>query len=100
MESNSTKCDQFHGSDLEQTIFAHAELQDYLINFVNNLDPNIGTKEADEAAEKLIFWPRFDTRSKQLLEILDGDVPLNITVDNFRETQMNTLIEFSIEHPI
>jgi len=87
----------FHGSDLEQTIFAHAELQDYLINFINNLDPNKGFK--GDASEKLLNWPQFSTSSKQLLTILDGSVPLNITTDNFRKDAIDFLMNISLLEP-
>jgi len=90
----------FHGSDLEQTIFAHAELQDYLINFINNLDPNVDTEKGAERTENLVHWPQFDTESKQLLQILDGPVPLNLTVDDFREDAIQFLIDFSLAHPL
>jgi len=90
----------FHGSDLIQTILGHAELQDYLINFVNNLNPNIGVEKGTEKSEHLIHWPQFDTKLKQLLQILDGPVPLNITVDNFREEPIQFLIDFEVEHPL
>jgi hypothetical protein len=83
---------QFHGSDLRQTIFTHAELQDYLINFVNHLDPNVGANSESESPGKLIYWPRFTDKSKDLLNILDGPVPLNITKDDYREEPISFLI--------
>jgi len=93
----------FHGTDLLQTIFAHAELQDYLINFINNLDPNKGyqgSNSTDGSSEKLVSWPKYSTTKQELLTILDGDVPLDITKDNFREEAIGFLVNFTLENPL
>jgi len=93
----------FHGSDLIQTLFAHAELQDYLLNFINNLDPNKGNQGSNStghSSEKLISWPKFSTSSKQLLTILDGDVPLEITKDDFREEAIQFLLQYTLANPL
>jgi len=89
----------FHGSDLEQTILAHAELQDYLINFINSLDPNVGSGSKGEVSEKLLHWPQFSNKSKQLLTILDGPVPLNITTDDYRKEALDFLMALVLEQP-
>ena len=87
---------KFHASDLLQT-FGAGELQDYLINFINNLDPNVGTAKS---SEKLIYWPRFTTYSKSLLTILDGPVPLTISKDDFRRLAIDFLIMLGLKHPM
>lgn len=64
---------------------------------MNHFDPNVGAKSpGDSASDKLISWPRFNTQTKQMLELLDGDVPLDITKDDFREDAINYLIAFSL----
>jgi acetylcholinesterase len=90
---------QFHASDLVQTILGHAELQDYLINFINHLDPN-GASNASLLNETLINWPRFSTDTRELLTILDGSVPLTITKDDFRQEPIQFLMDVSLELPL
>jgi len=87
-----------HGSDLVQNISGHAELQDYLINFVNFLDPN---KKVDASLQdpRIINWPQYDDKTVPLLTILDGAVPLNITRDDYREDAINFMTEVSLEMP-
>jgi len=87
-----------HGSDLVQNISGHAELQDYLINFVNSLDPN---KKVDASLQdpRIINWPQYDDKTVPLLTILDGAVPLNITRDDYREDAINFMTEVSLEMP-
>jgi acetylcholinesterase len=76
----------------------HAELQDYLINFVNFLDPN---KAVDPALQdsRIINWPQYNDQSKTLLTILDGAVPLNLTADTFRQDAIAFMTEISLEMP-
>jgi len=90
----------FHGADLIQTLFAHAELQDYLINFINNLDPNKGYRSTGNSSEKLISWPRFSTTKKELLMMLDGTIPLEITKDDFREEAIQFLTQYTLANPL
>jgi hypothetical protein len=91
---------QFHGSDLIQTLIGHAELQDYFINFINHLDPNIGASNTIESSENLIDWPRFSVDSKELLTILDGPIPLSITKDDFRQAPIDFLIQLGLANPL
>lgn len=105
---------QYHGADLDQTIFAHAELQDYLINFINTLDPNIAATDSDSDSDsrstsekvKLPYWPRYNTKTREILEIADvngggdGGVPLSIGKDDYRVAPIQKLIEVGLEHPI
>jgi len=88
----------YHASDLQQTILGHAELQDYLINFATNLDPNKGSSA--ESSEHLLSWPRFSQSSQQLLTILDGATPIEITNDNFRAAPIAYLISAGLAHPL
>jgi len=81
----------FHASDLLQT-FGAGELQDYLIHFVNDLNPNTGSD--------LPNWPQYSTSSKQLLTLLDGLIPIITSTDNFREDAINLLTQLSQEFPL
>ena len=82
-------------------MFGHAEFQDYLLNFINNLDPNVGTgNRSAESPENLINWPRYTPSSKQLLTMLDGAVPLTISKDDFRRAAIDYLILVSLRYPI
>jgi len=81
----------FHASDLLQT-FGAGELQDYLIHFVNNLNPNSGSI--------LPNWPQYSTTSKELLTLLDGLIPIVITSDTFRQNAINLLTQLSLASPL
>ena len=54
-------------------------MADYLINFVNNLNPNGKTG---------ISWPQYSVSSPKLLTFLDGLTPLTITNDDYRVAAM------------
>lgn len=66
-------------------------MTDYLINFVNNLDPNGKTG---------ISWPKYTTSSPKLLTFLDGLTPLKITNDDFRVDGMKLLTKLSLQFPL
>jgi len=85
----------FHGSDLLQTIDGHAELQDYLINFVNHLDPNVGSNPN----KTLINWPRYNPFSKSLLMMSDSSPALSITKDDYREKAIGLITAVSLVEP-
>ena len=65
-------------------------MTDYLINFVNNLDPN---------SESTFYWPQYDTQSAQMLTFLDGDTPLNITTDTYRVQAMSYMQQMDLAFP-
>ncbi|KAI0075529.1 carotenoid ester lipase precursor [Panus rudis PR-1116 ss-1] len=73
-----------HASDVD-SIFAGGDLTDFLINFVNHLDPN-GKVETEHTP-----WPKYDTKSPQLLTLLDGPVSQKITKDTYRKAGMELL---------
>ncbi|EKM55972.1 uncharacterized protein PHACADRAFT_256969 [Phanerochaete carnosa HHB-10118-sp] len=79
-----------HGTDILNVYF-DGDMTDYLVNFVNNLDPN---------GPGLLSWPTYSTSSPQLLTFLDGPVPLNITEDTFRADGMSLLTELMLANPI
>ena len=51
-------------------------MTDYFIHFVNHLDPNGATTQ--------VYWPPYNTTVRATLQFNDGDVPLNVTVDDQR----------------
>ena len=66
---------QAHGTDL---VFAYgpADLTDYFVNFVNNLDPNGPT---------VLEWPKYNTSTVQAMTLQDGATPLALEPDTYRE---------------
>ncbi|KAH8983925.1 carotenoid ester lipase precursor [Lactarius akahatsu] len=79
-----------HASDIAN-IYGGQDLTDYLIHFVTNLDPN---------GRSGPHWPQYTTSSPQLLTLLDGAVPADITLDTYRADGMNFLTELSLVHPL
>ncbi|KAI0075535.1 alpha/beta-hydrolase [Panus rudis PR-1116 ss-1] len=82
-----------HASDI-QNIFGGGDLTDFLVNFVNHLDPN------GNGATKYLSWPKFDTNSLNLMTLLDGSVPQKITKDTYRKDGMDLLMKVTLEHPL
>ena len=66
-------------------------MADYLINFVNNLNPNGKTG---------ISWPQYSVSSPKLLTFLDGLTPLTITNDDYRVDAMNEMTALSLKFPL
>ncbi|KAI0686608.1 carotenoid ester lipase precursor [Earliella scabrosa] len=79
-----------HGSDM-LNVFGGGDMADYLIYFVNNLDPN---------GETGIAWPKYTTSEREQLTFQDGLVPLAITKDDYRVDAMEHIIKLSIENPL
>jgi len=79
-----------HGTDLIN-VYGGGDMTDYLVNFVNNLDPN---------GPGLLGWPTYSTSSLQLLLFQDGLVPLALTEDNYRADGMNFLTQLSLANPM
>lgn len=66
-------------------------MEDYLINFVNNLDPN---------GQSHLNWPQYTTASPKLMTFLDGLTPLEITEDTYRVDAMALLTNITLAHPL
>ena len=85
---------QVHGSDLVSAYGYdnYTDLQDYIINFVNKLNPNSNT---------LPLWPQY-AQSAPLLQTFQGDAskPIITTVDNYRQAGMALLTNLSIAFPL
>jgi hypothetical protein len=73
---------------------------DYLINFVNKLDPN------DPSNPTLLAWPKWDNTngSPAMMTFLDrplgGINGLAITSDTYRKAAMDYLIKLTRKYPI
>ncbi|KAH8983924.1 Alpha/Beta hydrolase protein [Lactarius akahatsu] len=78
-----------HASDI-LNIYGGGDLTDYLIHFATNLDPNCGSGP---------HWPQYTTSSPQLLTLLDGAVPADITLDTYRVEAMKYLTKLSLANP-
>ena len=80
----------FHGSDL-LTMYTASDMTDYLINFVNNMDPNGKTN---------IAWPQYSNATQQMMLFQDGFTPLSLTTDTYRVAGMQKLSALSLKYPI
>lgn len=81
---------QFHGSDLGD-FYSSGILADYLINFVNHLDPKNQTG---------VDWPRYNSSSPSLLTLSGRHDSISITSDNFRAEEMKLLTDLSLKYPL
>lgn len=67
-------------------------MADYLVNFINYLNPNGPT---------VPNWPQYTVSNPQLMTFVDGIFDtLDITLDNFRVDAINYLIQLSFLYPI
>lgn len=84
---------QVHGTDMLSMYGTGngTELQDYLINFAYNLNPNGPTQPT---------WPQWKASSLELLTLLDGSTPITITEDNFRVAAMEGITALVLKYPI
>ncbi|KAF9018985.1 alpha/beta-hydrolase [Hymenopellis radicata] len=80
----------FHASDILNVYFG-GDMVDYLIRFVNDLNPNGNTG---------ITWPKWTAASPAMLSFNDGLIPLSITTDTFRQEAIDALTEILLENPI
>ncbi|KAF4576963.1 hypothetical protein EYR36_004947 [Pleurotus pulmonarius] len=82
----------FHASDILNVYFG-GELGDYLINFVNKLDPN--------GQGRGINWPKYTTSSPNLVTFNDNLLfPVTITQDTFRKDAINFLTGVTLANPL
>ena len=66
---------------------------DYLINFVNNLDPN--------GPGRGINWPKYTASSPNLVTFNDDLIfPVTITQDTFREDAISFLTGVTLANPL
>ncbi|KAL4263268.1 Carboxylic ester hydrolase [Pleurotus pulmonarius] len=82
----------FHASDILNVYFG-GEMGDYLINFVNNLDPN--------GQGRGINWPKYTASSPNLVTFNDDLIsPVTITQDTFREDAISFLTGVTLANPL
>lgn len=81
---------QSHGTDV-QLAYGQTDFTDYIVNFVHNLNPNGPTVPE---------WPQYSTKSPRLMTLLDGPVPINITLDTFREEPMAFMQQLALVNPV
>lgn len=79
-----------HGSDILQS-FGGLEMTNYLIHFVNNLDPNGGSEHN---------WPKYTKEDPNLLIFQDGFIPIATDKDTYRKDGLEFLTELSLVNPI
>ncbi|RDX47137.1 alpha/beta-hydrolase [Lentinus brumalis] len=82
-----------HGSDFLPALVSGNELTDYIVQFATHLDPN-------GASNKTISWPKYDSDSRKVLTLLDGDVPLKIETDDLRLLPMQGVTAISLAFPL
>ncbi|KDR85818.1 hypothetical protein GALMADRAFT_84978 [Galerina marginata CBS 339.88] len=75
----------FHGSDLAGV------LDDYLVRFVNNLDPNNGTG---------IAWPEYTSESPSLYTFPTLGRDPELSDDTYREAPIQYLMNLSLAYPL
>ncbi|KAI0314400.1 Alpha/Beta hydrolase protein [Amylostereum chailletii] len=80
----------YHGSDLQDNVYAPGDMTDYLVRFATSLDPNGATG---------IHWPQYTNTSPQLLTFLDGNESLAITDDTYRQEALQFVIDLSVSAP-
>ncbi|EIW81539.1 alpha beta-hydrolase [Coniophora puteana RWD-64-598 SS2] len=80
----------YHGSDME-SIWGDGAMSDYFLRFVTNLDPNGNTS---------INWPRYTLDSPNMLTLLDGSIPLQITQDDYRVEAMRGVSGLMLKYPL
>jgi len=80
-----------HASDLVN-VYGGADMTDFLINFVNSLDPNGPTT---------LSWPKYDptSSSPQLMTFLDGVIPEVLSPDTYRQDAMNFVTKLALADP-
>jgi len=79
-----------HESDIV-IIYGPGDLTDYLVNFVNHLNPNNKTG---------IYWPQYTVQEPRLLTLWDGSEPRNITNDTYRAEGISLLTQLGQEFPV
>ncbi|RPD58750.1 carotenoid ester lipase precursor [Lentinus tigrinus ALCF2SS1-7] len=78
-----------HTTDL-LNVFAPGDMTDFFVRFVHDLDPNGNCG---------VQWPPYNTSARATLQFNDGDVPLNITVDDQRLNGTDELTSLSLRFP-
>ncbi|KAF7366926.1 Carboxylic ester hydrolase [Mycena sanguinolenta] len=83
----------YHGSELLNA-YGGGDLGEYFIRFVATLNPSPASNASTQ-----IVWPRYTTKSPDMLTFLDGDVPLTITQDDYRVEAIQAGTELLLKYP-
>ncbi|KAI0060459.1 carotenoid ester lipase precursor [Artomyces pyxidatus] len=82
-----------HATDLPNS-FGNGELRDYMIHFVNNLDPN-GKRGLG------IPWPQYDVTNPKAIVFQDSAFwPIKLGDDNYRHDALEFIANLSLIHPM
>lgn len=81
---------QTHTTELFN-IFGGGDMTDFFVRFVNTLDPNAGSGT---------HWPAYTVESPNLLAFVEGDTPLEVIPDTFRQEAMEFLTALSLTQPL
>ncbi|KAI0334608.1 carotenoid ester lipase precursor [Cubamyces sp. BRFM 1775] len=100
-----------HSADLAD-VYGEGDLTDFLIRFVNTLDPNPSPRphpdslansnsSSNSPGGDKIFWPKYNLVSKQMLLLVDeeGEAPQQLIADTFREEAIGYLNHLGITYP-
>ncbi|KAI0628200.1 carotenoid ester lipase precursor [Trametes polyzona] len=79
-----------HSTELA-IIFGGQDMTDFLVRFVNTLDPNGGPE---------IHWPAYTREAPQLLAFVDGNRSLEVIPDTFRKEAMNFVTQLGLAQPL
>ncbi|KAI0091741.1 carotenoid ester lipase precursor [Irpex rosettiformis] len=80
----------FHAHDMAN-VYGPGDLTDYLVNFVNYLDPN-GPDSAD--------WPQYTPSGRVLMTFLDGPAPRKLERDDFREDSIGYVTSLLLKYAL
>ncbi|KAM5544446.1 hypothetical protein V8D89_002106 [Ganoderma adspersum] len=72
-------------------VFGGGDMTDFLVRFVNTLDPNGGRE---------IHWPEYSPEAPQLLAFVEGTPNLTIIADTFRKEAMDFVTQLSLAEPL
>ncbi|KAI1784678.1 carotenoid ester lipase precursor [Ganoderma leucocontextum] len=72
-------------------VFGGGDMTDFLVRFVNTLDPNGGPE---------IHWPEYSPESPQLLGFVEGTPNLTTIPDTFRKEAMDFVMQLSLAEPL
>jgi carboxylesterase type B len=79
-----------HASDLIDAFFQGGALQDYIIHFTNELDPN---------GLSAFRWPQYTTNNPNQLIFSDSLPQQSVEKDTYRQSQMDFLTHLSLNVP-
>ena len=83
-----------HTSELSN-LLGGKDLSDYLVRFVNTLDPN------NYSNASAVNWPEYaDCDAPEVLVLLDGDKPQEVRKDTFQKEATDFMTELTLTQPL